>query len=238
MRFFEVDSYKAMSKKAADIIAAQIILKPNSVLGFATGSTPIGTYCNLIEMNKNGDVDFSEVRTVNLDEYYGLDASHEQSYRYFMNDHLFNHVNIKMENTNVPDGLAKDAAAEGERYDQLIKALGGVDLQLLGIGVDGHIGFNEPADVFTASTHLVELDKSTIEANSRFFDSADEVPRQAMTMGIMSIIQARKILMVASGTNKEEVLKSAFSGPVDPQNPASILQLHPDVTVIFTKESY
>lgn len=237
MKFFEVKSYEEMSKKAANVIAAQVISKPNCVLGLATGSTPIGAYSNLVEMCKNGDLDFSEVRTVNLDEYYGMDGTEEQSYRYFMNDHLFNHINIDKNNTFVPNGLAKDAKAEGENYDARIREFGGIDLQLLGIGVDGHIGFNEPDDVFVAATHLVDLDESTIEANARFFDSANDVPRQAMTMGMLSIMQAKKILLVASGENKEKVLKDALYGPITPKNPASILQLHPDLTVIFTKEA-
>ena len=238
MRYFEVESYAEMSKKAANLIASVITCKPNAVLGLATGSTPIGTYNELIAKNKAGELDFSAVRSVNLDEYYGLPVENEQSYRYFMNDHLFNHVNIDINNTNVPNGLAKDPEAEGKRYDALIKELGGVDIQLLGIGVDGHIGFNEPDSVFTAPTHLVDLDPSTIEANSRFFDSADEVPRQALTMGMMSIMQAKKILMVVCGENKKAILDSALNGPVDPQNPASMIQLHPDVTVIYTKEAY
>jgi len=237
MRYFEVESYAEMSKMAANLIASVITCKPNAVLGLATGSTPIGTYNELIRKNKAGELDFSAVRSVNLDEYYGLSGDNDQSYRYFMNDHLFNHVNIDINNTNVPNGLAKDPKAEGERYDALIKELGGVDIQLLGIGVDGHIGFNEPDSVFIAPTHLVDLDPSTIEANSRFFDSADDVPRQALTMGMMSIMQAKKILMVVSGENKKKILDEALNGPVDPKNQASMIQLHPDVTVIYTKEA-
>jgi len=237
MRYFEVESYAEMSKMAANLIASVITCKPNAVLGLATGSTPIGTYNELIRKNKAGELDFSAVRSVNLDEYYGLSGDNDQSYRYFMNDHLFNHINIDINNTNVPNGLAKDPKAEGERYDALIKELGGVDIQLLGIGVDGHIGFNEPDSVFIAPTHLVDLDPSTIEANSRFFDSADDVPRQALTMGMMSIMKAKKILMVVSGENKKKILDEALNGPVDPKNQASMIQLHPDVTVIYTKEA-
>lgn len=237
MQFYEVKTYQEMSRKAANIISAQIIGKPDTVLGLATGSTPIGTYQQLIDWYKKGDLDFSEVTTVNLDEYYGLSGTHEQSYRYFMNTNLFDHINIKKENTFVPNGLAEDAAAEGARYDERIRALGGIDLQLLGIGVDGHIGFNEPDEVFVKGTHLVTLDPSTIAANARFFKSTDEVPRQAMTMGMMSIMQAKKILMIAAGENKEQILQQAFEGPVTPELPASLLQLHPDVTVIFTKQN-
>ena len=238
MKFVEVNSYKEMSRMAANIISAQIISKPDSVIGLATGSTPIGAYSQLIEWNKKGDLDFSEVRTVNLDEYYGLSPEHEQSYRYFMNTHLFDHVNIKKENTFVPNGLANDPEKEGVEYDKRIEKFGGIDLQLLGIGMDGHIGFNEPAETFISETHLVELDESTIKANSRFFESEKDVPKKALTMGMKSIMQAKKILMIVAGENKREILENALYGEIDPQNPASILQIHKDVTVIFTKESY
>ncbi len=235
MKFITVKTYEELSNKAADIIAAQITVKPDCVLGLATGSSPVGTYKRLIEDNKNGKIDFSAVTTVNLDEYVGLDEANDQSYRYFMNDNLFNHVNIDKANTSVPNGKAADLKAEGEAYDNKIKALGGIDLQLLGIGVDGHIGFNEPDSFFTAATHEVVLDESTIKANARFFANEDEVPKTAITMGMMSIMQAKKILLVANGAAKKDILEKAFFGPVDPQVPASILQLHPDVTVIFSE---
>lgn len=235
MKFITVKTYEELSNKAADIIAAQVIVKPNCVLGLATGSSPVGTYQRLVEDNKNGKIDFSNVTSVNLDEYVGLDVSNDQSYRYFMNDNLFNHVNIDMAKTHVPNGCAADLKAEGEAYDAMIKDLGGIDLQLLGIGLDGHIGFNEPDTVFTAATHEVVLDESTIKANARFFASEDEVPKTAITMGMMSIMQAKKILLVANGAAKKDILEKAFFGPVDPQVPASILQLHPDVTVIFSE---
>ncbi len=235
MKFITVKTYEELSRKAANIIASQVILKPDCVLGLATGSSPVGTYERLAEMCKCGDVDFSDVTSVNLDEYVGLDGSHDQSYRYFMNENLFSKVNIDITRTHVPNGCADDIAKEGERYDNLIKTLGGIDLQLLGIGLDGHIGFNEPDEFFTKETHLVTLDESTIDANARFFASRDDVPRSAVTMGMMSIMNARKILLVANGAKKEEILKKAFFGPVDPKVPASILQLHPDVTVIFSE---
>lgn len=235
MKFVTVKTYEELSNKAADIIAAQIIVKPNCVLGLATGSSPIGTYKRLIEDNKNGKIDFSAVTSVNLDEYVGLDESNDQSYRYFMNDKLFNHINIEKANTFVPSGKANDLKAEGEAYDNMIKSLGGIDLQLLGIGLDGHIGFNEPDAHFTSATHEVTLDESTIKANARFFANEDEVPKTAITMGMMSIMQAKKILLIANGANKKEILEKAFFGPIDPQVPASILQLHPDVTVIFSE---
>ncbi|AGC68963.1 glucosamine-6-phosphate deaminase NagB [Thermoclostridium stercorarium subsp. stercorarium DSM 8532] len=232
MRIINVKDYEEMSRKAADLIAAQIILNPKSVLGLATGSSPIGTYERLVELNRNGVIDFSHVTTINLDEYYGLDPTHDQSYRYFMNKHLFSRVNINMANTHLPDGKAKDIDAECRRYDDLIESVGGIDLQLLGIGHNGHIGFNEPSDEFIPGTHCVSLSESTINANSRFFKSRDEVPRKAITMGIKAIMQARKVLLIASGEDKKEILKKALFGPITPQVPASILQLHKDLTVI------
>lgn len=235
MRFITVDSYEELSQKAALLIAAQILQKPDCVLGLATGSSPVGTYKKLIEMNQKGDLDFADVTTVNLDEYVGLTGDHDQSYRYFMNTNLFDHINIEKENTHVPCGIAADLKAEGEAYDEMIVALGGIDLQLLGIGVDGHIGFNEPDSVFIAPTHQVVLDESTIDANARFFANRADVPKTAITMGMKSIMQAKKILMVANGANKKDILLKAMQGPIDPQVPASILQLHPDVTVIFSE---
>ena len=201
----------------------------------ATGSSPVGTYKKLIEKCESGEIDFSDVITVNLDEYVGLDSSNDQSYRYFMEDNLFKSINIKKENTYVPNGCAADLKAEGNAYDARIKEFGGIDLQLLGIGLDGHIGFNEPDSCFTAETHEVVLDESTIKANSRFFANEDEVPKKAITMGMMSIMQAKKILLVANGASKKDILEKAFFGPITPEVPASILQLHPDVTVIFSE---
>jgi len=235
MKYIVVNTYEELSNKAADLIAAQILVKPNCVLGLATGSSPVGTYKRLIEDNKAGKIDFSTVTSVNLDEYVGLDGSNDQSYRYFMNDNLFNHVNIDKAKTFVPSGLAEDLAAEGAAYDAMIKELGGIDLQLLGIGLDGHIGFNEPDAYFTGPTHQVTLDESTIEANARFFASKDEVPTTAITMGMLSIMQAKKVLLIANGAAKKAIVEKAFFGPIDPQVPASILQLHPDVTVIFSE---
>lgn len=235
MKYIVTKTYEELSNKAADLIAAQIIVKPNCVLGLATGSSPVGTYKRLIEDNKAGKIDFSAVTSVNLDEYVGLDESNDQSYRYFMNDNLFNHVNIDKAKTFVPNGKAADLAAEGEAYDQMIKNLGGIDLQLLGIGLDGHIGFNEPDAFFTGPTHQVVLDESTIKANARFFANEDEVPKTAITMGMMSIMQAKKILLVANGAAKKDIVEKAFFGPIDPKVPASILQLHPDVTVIYSE---
>lgn len=235
MKFIEVDTYEKLSRQAANIISAQVIIKPTSVLGLATGSTPIGTYKQLIEWYNKGDIDFSDVISVNLDEYVGLDGDNEQSYRYFMNNNFFNHINIKKENTFVPNGKAIDVQKECEQYDANIKKLGGIDLQLLGIGLDGHIGFNEPDEVFVKNTHVVSLHESTIEANSRFFGSLDEVPKSAITMGMVSIMQAEKILLIANGANKRDILNKAFFGPITPKIPASILQLHSDITVIYSE---
>ena len=235
MKYIVVNNYEELSNKAADLIAAQILVKPNCVLGLATGSSPVGTYKRLIEDNKAGKIDFSTVTSVNLDEYVGLNGSNDQSYRYFMNHNLFDHVNIDKAKTFVPSGLAADLKAEGEAYDGMIKDLGGIDLQLLGIGLDGHIGFNEPDAYFTAATHEVKLDESTIKANARFFASEADVPTTAITMGMLSIMQAKKVLLIANGAAKKAIVEKAFFGPIDPQVPASILQLHPDVTVIFSE---
>lgn len=235
MKYITVNTYEELSNKAADLIAAQILVKPNCVLGLATGSSPVGTYKRLIADNQAGKIDFSTVTSVNLDEYVGLDGSNDQSYRYFMNHNLFDHVNIDKNKTFVPSGKAADLKAEGEAYDAMIKELGGIDLQLLGIGLDGHIGFNEPDAYFTAATHQVTLDESTIKANARFFASEDEVPTTAITMGMLSIMQAKKVLLIANGAAKKAILEKAFFGPIDPQVPASILQLHPDVTVIYSE---
>ena len=238
MKVIKTSSYDEMSKVAANILAAQITLKPDSVLGLATGSSPVGMYKELIKKYENGDIDFSAIKTVNLDEYKGLTRDNDQSYYYFMNDNLFDHVNIDKAQTNVPNGMAEDAEAECVRYEALIKELGGVDLQLLGIGRNGHIGFNEPSDSFDKYTHLSDLEESTIEANKRFFASADDVPRQAFSMGIGTIMSAKKIVVVASGYDKAHAVKMACLGPVTPQCPGSILQFHPDVTVICDAEAY
>lgn len=232
MKIFETANYQEMSRKAANILSAQVILKPDCVLGLATGSTPIGTYDQLVDWYEKGDVDFSEVKTVNLDEYRGLTRDNDQSYYYFMHKHLFDRVNIVPENTHVPDGTENDAEKECESYEQLIESLGGVDIQLLGLGHNGHIGFNEPASVFPQKTHCVDLTESTIEANKRFFASAEDVPRQAYTMGIGTIMKARKILLIVSGEDKADIVEKAFFGPVTPEVPASILQLHRDVIIV------
>lgn len=237
MRIIKTADYNEMSRKAANLIAAQMIMKPNCVLGLATGSSPIGTYKELIQKCADGDIDFSDVTTVNLDEYRGLPRENDQSYYYFMNDNLFNHVNIDKARTHVPNGMVEDAEEECGNYEKLIKSLGGVDLQLLGLGHNGHIGFNEPAECFDKETHCVDLQESTIEANKRFFASIDDVPRQAYTMGIQTIMNARKIVVVVSGKDKAEIVKKAFTGPVTPAVPASILQMHPDVTVVCDAEA-
>ena len=236
MNYIVVDSYKELSRKAAQIIASVVTLKPDCVLGLATGSSPVGTYDRLTEMYENGELDFSRVTSVNLDEYVGLDGTNDQSYRYFMNKNLFDRVNIDKSRTFVPNGLAADPAAEGLAYDEHIKSLGGIDIQLLGIGLDGHIGFNEPDSFFTKETHLVKLHESTIEANSRFFASRDEVPTTAITMGMGSIMQAKRVLLIANGAKKKEIMEKAFFGPITPEVPASILQMHPDVTVIYCEK--
>ena len=232
MRIIKAKDYADMSRKAANIIAAQVILKPDCVLGLATGSTPIGTYKELIKGYENGDLDFSQVKTANLDEYRGLEKSNDQSYDYFMKANLFNHININFDNLNIPNGENPDADAECKRYEAVVKELGGQDLQLLGMGHNGHIGFNEPADEFVKETHCVDLQESTIQANKRFFEKVEDVPTQAYTMGINTIMQAKMILVIVSGADKAEIVKKAFYGPVTPQVPASILQMHPNVIVV------
>ncbi len=232
MEIIRARDYDHMSRQAANILSAQVILHPDSVLGLATGSTPIGTYRQLIKWYEKGDLDFRRVRTVNLDEYVGLDARHEQSYARFMRENFFDHINIDRRNTNIPDGMNPSEEMECTRYDAVIRSLGGVDLQLLGLGPNGHIGFNEPADCFTKGTHKVALTEATIQANKRFFESESEVPRYAYTMGILDIMQAERVVMVVSGEGKAEIVKEAFSGPVTPRVPASILQLHKNFTLV------
>ena len=232
MKLLIEESYEDMSRRAADVIAEVVVEKPNCVLGLATGSTPIGLYADLVSDCKEGKISFKDVSTYNLDEYRGLAGDHDQSYRYFMNVNLFDHVDINKAATHVPDGACEDADAACAAYEEAIEAAGGVDIQLLGLGHNGHIGFNEPCDEFPKATHCVTLTESTIQANSRLFDSIDEVPREAYTMGIGTIMKAKKILVVANGEGKADIVRRAFFGPVTPEVPASILQFHPDVTVI------
>ena len=237
LKIVSARDYDDMSRKAANIISAQVILKPDTVLGLATGSTPIGAYHQLIDWYKKGDVDFSQVRTYNLDEYRGLSHDDPQSYHYFMRDNFFDHINIDLNNTHVPDGANPDAEAACAEYDKMVADAGYPDLQLLGIGNNGHIGFNEPDDHFSKGTHCVDLTESTIKANSRLFEREEDVPRQAYTMGVQTIMLARRIVLVVSGENKAETVREAFFGPVTPQVPASILQLHPNVVLVADKEA-
>lgn len=232
MRIYCAKDYYHASRVAANIISAQVIMKPDCVLGLATGSTPIGTYEQLVRWYEKGDLDFSEVHSVNLDEYRGLRPDNEQSYRYFMNKHLFDSINIDKANTFVPDGTELDKEKACKKYDEIIRSHGGVDLQILGLGHNGHIGFNEPGSAFDKETHCVALSESTIEANARFFDSLDDVPKEAYTMGIKTIMQAKKIVVIVSGESKKDIVKKAFSGPITPEVPASVLQLHNDVILV------
>ncbi|MGN0478759.1 MAG: glucosamine-6-phosphate deaminase [Hominenteromicrobium sp.] len=235
MRIIKTNTYEEMSVLAANMIGGQVLLKPNCVLGLATGSSPIGTYKTLVENYEKGILDFSRVKTVNLDEYCGLSGDNPNSYRYFMNQHLFNHINIDKANTHVPNGNAVDLEAEAIRYEKFIESIGGVDLQLLGIGHNGHIGFNEPATYFPKDVHTVNLTESTINANSRLFERREDVPTQAITMGIGTIMKADKILLIA-GEDKTDIIEKALYGKVTPEVPASVLQLHKDVTVIICKK--
>ncbi len=237
MRIIVAKDYNDMSKKAANMIAAQILLKPNSVLGLATGSTPIDTYKYLIEFYRNDTISFEKVITVNLDEYIGLNRTNENSYYYYMQNMLFSKININEKNVHLPDGMAADLDAECVQYEEIIKENGGIDLQLLGIGDNGHIGFNEPDFNFEAETHCIDLDEKTIIANSRFFGKKEDTPKRAITVGIKTIMNARKIILLANGKEKAETILKAVKGKIDPNLPASILQLHPDVTFILEKEA-
>lgn len=239
LKIYKVKNYDEMSKKAATLIAAQVIANPESVLGLATGSTPVGTYKYLSKWYKDGylDIDFSDVRVVNLDEYKGLPRDNDQSYYYFMQDNLFKNINIKAENTHIPNGLEIDEIKACSEYEQIIKSLGGVDLQLLGIGSNGHIGFNEPSDVFIKNCHCIKLAETTIEANSRFFANKEEVPKKAYTMGVGNIMEASNILLLASGKAKAKAIKQLLSGEITAKVPASVLQLHHNVTIIADEEA-
>lgn len=233
MKIISTKDYTQMSRAAANIISAQVILKPDSVLGLATGSSPIGAYQQLIKWYRKGDCDFSHVYTVNLDEYIGLNFEHKESYRRFMYDNFFSQINIDPANINIPNGCAPDLELECLRYDNILRKLGGIDLQLLGLGCNGHIGFNEPSPIFAKGTHIVDLSESTLQANERFFEGQEDIqPKKAITMGIFDIIQAERVLMVASGTNKAQAIKDAFFGPITPEVPASILQFHKDFTLV------
>ncbi len=232
MRIICAKDYADVSRKAANIIAAQIYLKPNCVLGLATGSSPVGTYQELIRKYENGELDFSQVSTINLDEYVGLGPEHDQSYAYFMRRNLFDHVNIDQTRCNIPNGLNPDAAAECARYDRVIERFGGADLQLLGLGPNGHIGFNEPNDAFVKGTNHIRLTQATIDANARFFENRDDVPKFAYTMGIGAIMKAKRVLLVVNGEKKAEAVRDCFFGPIRPQAPGSILQLHGDFTLV------
>lgn len=237
MRIIKAKDYNEMSRKAANIFFSQINLNNKSVLGLATGSTVLGLYSQLINYYKQGDLDFSQVHSVNLDEYIGLSSDHPQSYRYYMDQNLFNHINIPADQAHLPGGNTDDIEAECAGYDQLIKKLGGIDLQLLGLGLNGHIGFNEPDNAFPKGTHCVSLSDSTIKANSRFFENEEDVPRQAITMGIKTIIQSKHILLCVNGKEKASILKEVLYGPVTPMVPGSILQLHPHFTLVADEDA-
>ncbi len=237
MKILVVKNYDEMSKVAAKELAGVISKKPEATLGLATGGTPVGMYKELIDMHKNGELDFSKVTTVNLDEYVGLSGEHDQSYRYFMDSNLFNHVNIRKDFTYVPNGLANDMDQECMNYDKRIEELGGIDVQILGIGSNGHIGFNEPSDTLSLGTHVTDLAESTIEANSRYFASKEEVPTKALTMGLGAIMKAKKILLMVSGEAKAEVMDKVINGKITTQVPASFLQMHKDVVLIIDEDA-
>ncbi|WP_250674498.1 glucosamine-6-phosphate deaminase [Paraclostridium ghonii] len=237
MQILVCKNYDEMSKKAAQIMASQVTLKSNSILGLATGSTPIGMYKKLVEMHNDGNLDFSDVKSFNLDEYYKLPRDNDQSYYYFMHENLFRYINIKEENINIPNGMTKDVELECKEYDASIKEIGGIDIQILGIGHNAHIGFNEPSDVFVKGTNLVDLKESTIKANARFFDCIDNVPKKAITMGVGSIFKSKKIMLLASGEGKAEAIYNTVYGEITPQVPSSILQLHRDTILILDEDA-
>ncbi|MEN8905389.1 MAG: glucosamine-6-phosphate deaminase [Clostridiales bacterium] len=237
IQIFVVEDEQAMSKKAANMVAGQIHLKSDSILGLATGSTPEGMYKNLVQMHRDGDLDFSDVTTFNLDEYEGLSPDNCHSYAWYMDHHLFGQVNVNEYRIHIPMSSGLDVDAVCARYDKLIEESHNIDLQILGIGTNGHIGFNEPDVKFEAGTHLVSLDEETIEANSRFFESTIDVPKRAISMGIRNIMHAKKVILMANGANKGKAIKAMVLGPVTPELPASVLQLHNDVTMIVDKSA-
>jgi len=237
MNFIIAKDYDAMGRAAATIVAAKVLTKPNAVLGLATGSTPISLYKELVALYKKGELDFSNIKSFNLDEYVGLPPTNDQSYIYFMKDNLFDHINIKKENYHVPNGNSSNLEDEAKHYEKMIKDAGGIDIQVLGIGPNGHIGFNEPDTKFEKVTHETGLTESTIEANKRFFNKKEDVPTKAITMGIKTIMMAKSIIILATGKGKADIVKSAFFGDIVPSVPASILQLHHNVTVIVDTEA-
>lgn len=236
MKIIVTENYNMLSKAAADIIQKVINAKNDAVLGLATGGTPIGTYEELINRYNEKKIDFSDITTINLDEYIGLDGDNPESYRYFMNNKLFNHINIDKSKTFLPNGVAEDIEKECKDYDKRIDEVGGIDIQILGVGNNGHIAFNEPSKYLDINTHVVELKEETIKANSRFFDSLDEVPKKAITMGIGKIMQAKKIILLAYGKGKAEAIEGLLSSKITTENPSTILNLHPDVTLIIDRE--
>lgn len=233
MNITVVREYNELSKKAAGMVVAQIVAKPNSVIGFATGSTPLGMYREIVRLNKELSISFSGVTAFNLDEYIGLSEDNENSYHCYMMENLFRHIDIKRGNIHIPDGNAPDIEEECRKYENEIYTAGGIDIQVLGIGKNGHIGFNEPDSYFEAATHRVKLDEGTIQANSRFFADIDDVPHYAISMGIKTIMKAKKILMLANGREKAEAIYKAVNGPITPNVPASILQVHQNVEIII-----
>lgn len=237
MRIIKTKNYDEMSKKASDFVSQAITKKKDLVLGLATGSTPEGMYEDLIQKTKEGAISFKQVRTFNLDEYIGLEESHPNSYHYFMEENFFKHIDISPENTYLPKGTAENLAEECARYEELIKSTGGIDLQILGLGTNGHIAFNEPGSSFTSPTSVVDLAQETLDANARFFDSIEDVPTQAVTMGIGSIMEAKEILLLVSGKSKAEALAKTIKGEVTEDLPSSVLQEHSNVTIIADQEA-
>ncbi|MBU4348745.1 glucosamine-6-phosphate deaminase [bacterium] len=238
MEIKSISSYSKMSKLAAKIVAEQIINKPNIVLGLATGSTPLGMYRELVKLYKKRKLDFSRITTFNLDEYLGLSPEHPQSYHYYMYENFFNHVNIEEKNIYIPKGDTKDPVQECLNYEREIEKVGGINLQVLGIGVNGHVGFNEPDINLEAKTHVIQLSDDTIKANSRFFKNLDEVPKKAITMGMATIMRSKKIILMAWGAEKKKPILKVISGHIATEVPASLLQVHNDAILIVDKQIY
>lgn len=237
MRIIIEENYQAMSRKAALLVASQVTLKADSVLGLATGDTPLGMYQELIKMYRRGEIDFSEVVTFNLDEYYRLPVNNRQSYHYYMRNNFFDHVNLEPSAAHIPDGMAGDIMKECREYEEKIDRCGGIDLQVLGIGANGHIGFNEPGEKLNVNTNLVSLTEETIKANSRFFESPEDVPSKAVSMGVATILKAGRIILLASGRGKAEAIEKTVSGYVDTRVPSSLIQTHPEVTLIIDENA-
>ena len=237
MKILVCKDYEELSRKSAEIIVSQVNQKKDSVLGLATGGTPVGMYKELVKSYREGKVDFGKVITFNLDEYYGVDHENINSYHYYMNTNFFDHVNVERKNINIPNGMSKDIEKECREYDEKIQNMGGIDLQVLGVGLNGHIGFNEPAKELMSGTHITDLTKETINANARFFEDISQVPTRAITVGMATILRSKKIVVLINGKNKSKIFDKITGKKITTQIPATLLQLHPDVTIVVDEQA-